>query len=370
MKKKLMQITHDLAIGGLQQVVVNICRSINREKFDISILCLKDGGEYLSEVDSLGIKVFHLPHKIKGTDYFSFLKVAKILRQEKIEIIHTHNTQPFFDGTIGAMLSGVNTIVHTDHARDFPDKYRYMLAERVISHFAYKIVGVSDHTAYNLMKYEKINKNKIVTIENGIDGSKYEIKIDRDRKRKELGIANAGPIIGLGVRLTKQKGISYLLQAMPQLIKLYPGITLVIAGDGDQKIPLQNVAKQLNIDGHVIFLGARLDIPQLLKLFDIYVLPSLWEGLPLVLLEALAAECPIIATNVGGINKLIENNSTGLLVDSKDSKQLSLAIIKMLNDDKFRNSCILSGKELFNKKFSADIMTRKYERLYDRHELL
>ncbi|MDP1815254.1 MAG: glycosyltransferase, partial [Leadbetterella sp.] len=87
-----MQITHDLAIGGLQQVVVNICRSINRDKFDVSVLCLRELGEFVPEVERLGIKVHYLPQKVNGTDYFSFLKVAKILRQEKIDVIHTHNT--------------------------------------------------------------------------------------------------------------------------------------------------------------------------------------------------------------------------------------------------------------------------------------
>ena len=116
-----MIITHDLAIGGLQQVVVNLCRTINRDKFDVSVLCLRTLGEFVPEVEKLGIKVFFLPQK-KGTDYFSFLGVAKILRREKIEVIHTHNTQPFIDGTIGALLSGVKTIVHTDHARSFPIK--------------------------------------------------------------------------------------------------------------------------------------------------------------------------------------------------------------------------------------------------------
>ena len=109
----------------------------------------------------MGIRVLYLPQKKDGTDYLAFLKVAKILRQEKTDVIHTHNTQPFIDGTIAAMISGVKTIVHTDHARDFPDKRRYMFAEWMMSQFAYKVVGVSEHTSKNLMKYEKISSKKI-----------------------------------------------------------------------------------------------------------------------------------------------------------------------------------------------------------------
>jgi len=212
-----MLITHDLAIGGLQQVVVNICRTIDREYFDVSVLCLRELGPFTPEIEKLGIKVFCIPQKKTGVDYFSFLKVAKILRQQQIEIIHTHNTQPFIDGVIGGLIAGVNTMIHTDHARDFPDKKRYMFAEWLMSHFVYKVVGVSEHTSQNLIRYEKISPGKIVTIYNGIDGSKYDIVIDKKKKRSELGIRGNDPIIGLGVRLTDQKGLTFLLQAMPEL---------------------------------------------------------------------------------------------------------------------------------------------------------
>ena len=358
-----MQIAHDLAIGGLQQVVVNICKTIDRAKFDISVLCLRSLGEFVPEVEKMGIKVFCLPQK-KGTDYFSFLKVAKILRRERIEVIHTHNTQPFIDGTIGALLSGVKTIIHTDHARDFPDKRRYMFAEYMVSKFAYRVVGVSEHTSANLINYEKISPVKVITIPNGIYGPKYDIEINRDKKRQELGIKNKGPIIGLGVRLTEQKGITYLLQAMPQIINKFPDITLVIAGDGDLKPGLQTEAVELGIADHVLFLGPRLDIPELLKLFDLYVLPTLWEGMPMVLLEAMAAGCPVIATDVGGVSKVIEDEKNGLLVPSMDSRKFAHSIETLLSNVEFRKKYAQNGLISFKEKFSAYTMTRKYENLY------
>lgn len=366
-KIKLMQITHDLAIGGLQQVVVNICRSIDREKFDVSVLCLRALGEFAPEVEKLGIKVFSLPQK-KGTDYFSFLKVAKILRQEKIEIIHTHNTQPFIDGTLGALMSGVRTIVHTDHARHFPDKKRYMFAEWLMSHLAYKIVGVSDHTCQNLIKFEKISPRKVITIPNGIDDSKFDIEIDRDIKKRELGLTNFDPIIGLGVRLAEQKGIKYLLKAMPKVIDHFPNIVSVIAGEGLLESDLKIEAKTLGISKNVHFLGPRLDMPELLKLFDLYVLPSLWEGIPMVLLEAMAAGCAIIATDVGGNSSVIKHGFNGSLIQAKNSHVLALEIIKLLSDNKLRSRYILNSLDLFDKKYRAAIMTQRYENLYLKSE--
>jgi len=362
-KTRLMIITHDLAIGGLQQVVVNICRAINRDKFHVSVLCLRALGEFVPEVQELAIKVFFLPQKY-GTDYLSFLKVAKILRHEKPDVIHTHNTQPLIDGTIGALLAGVQTIVHTDHARVFPDKRRYMFAEWLMSHFAYKVVGVSDDTSRNLVRYEKIAGKKVVTIPNGVDEEKFSIEIDKEAKRRELGISGNGPIIGLGVRLAEGKGINFLLSAMPDIIERFPDITLVIAGDGLAKAQLEKQSIELGIVRNVLFLGPRLDIPDLLKLFDLYILPSLSEGLPMVLLEAMAAGCPIVATNVGGIPTLIKHGDSGSLVEPGNPNGLAAEIVELLSNRELRNRYAKNGQCAVHKKFSADIMTRKYEQLY------
>jgi glycosyltransferase involved in cell wall biosynthesis len=361
----LMIITHDLAIGGLQQVIVNICRSINRDLFNVSVLCLRDLGEFTPEVENLGINVFFLPQKEKGTDYLSFLNVAKILRQKKVDVIHTHNTQPFVDGTIGALLSGRKIrIIHTDHARDFPDKKRYMFAEWLMSHFAYKVVGVSDHTTRNLMTYEKISSKKLITIPNGIDGSKYNVTINKSEKRKQLGIRETGPVIGLGVRLSEQKGITYLIHAMPSIIERFPDISLIIAGKGELEDQLKNEAKELGVNRNVFFVGPRLDMPELLNLFDIYVLPSLWEGLPMVILEAMAAGCPVLATDVGGNSTAIQNGYNGSLVMAKDPSVLTEEIIKLLSDEDIRKKYSGNAKEIFLQKYHSNVMTREYEQLY------
>lgn len=363
-KLRLMQITHDLAIGGLQQVVVNICRTIDREKFDISVLCLRNLGEFVPEIEKLGIKVLFLPQKETGTDYLSFLKVAKILREEKIDIIHTHNTQPFIDGTIGAIMSGVKTIVHTDHARAFPDKRRYMIAERFLSRFAYRVVGVSEKTSDDLMKYEKISPRKIMTIPNGIDGNRFKIKVDREKKKKELGLTTEGPVIGLASRLTSQKGIPFLLRAMSEILAAIPDAVLIIAGEGRIEDELKKEALDLQIADHVRFIGPRMDMPELLKLFDLYVMPSLWEGLPMVLLEAMAAGCPIVSTNVGGIGTAIQHGINGSLVNSQDSDALAKEIVRVLKDKELRSKYVANGLDIFEKQFSASKMTRQYEKLY------
>jgi glycosyltransferase involved in cell wall biosynthesis len=363
-KIRLMIITHDLALGGLQQVIVNICKTIDRTRFDPQVLCLRTTGDYTPEIESLGIKVTLIPQKKKGADYFAFLKVARILKQEKIDVIHTHNTQPFMDGVLGAILARVKTRIHTDHARDFPDKRRYMFAEWFLSHFVSKVIAVSEHTAKNLMKYEKISPHKMAVIPNGIDGSKYAISIDKDKKRAEIGITDKGPIIGIGVRLCEQKGITYLLKAMPEIIKSFPDCTLIIAGRGPLENELKLEASNLGLSKNVKFLGMRLDIPELLQIMDCYVLPSLWEGMPMVLLEAMAAKCPIIATKVGGIPSVITSGENGLLVEPEDSKAISDAVMRVFKDVDLRNGITGKGFTFFAEKFDSRVMTTRYEELY------
>jgi glycosyltransferase involved in cell wall biosynthesis len=369
-KVRLMQITHDLDIGGLQQVIVNLCRTIDRERFDVSVLCLRHLGEFVPVVEKLGIEVVLLPQKQNGVDYLSFLKVAKLLREKRIDVIHTHNTQPLVDGTLGALLAGVKTIVHTDHSREFPDKRRYMFAEWLLSHFVYKMVGVSKPTSRDLITYERISPSKVVTILNGIDGSSFDVSVDRQKKRKELGIRGEGPVIGLGVRLSEEKGVAYLLRAMPEIIKRYPDINLVIAGKGASEKDLKREAADLGIEKNTLFIGPRLDMPEVLKVLDLYILPSLREGLPTILLEAMAAGCPIVATDVGGNHTAITHGESGSLVEPKNPGALAAEIVRVLGDEQLRNRYAERGLELFKSNFTAQAMTAQYEKLYLRKDTL
>jgi len=363
-KIRLMLITHDLALGGLQQVVINICKTIDRTRFEPIVLCLRELGEFTEEITNLGIKVLLLPQKKNGVDYLAFLKVAKILREEKIDVIHTHNTQPFIDGVLGGLLAGVKRMVHTDHARKFPDKFRYMAAEWVLSYFVYKVVAVSEDTAFNLWKYEKISFKKIMVIVNGIYGKSFSISVDAQVKRKELGIDKDALILGVCARLCEQKGITYLLKAMPRIISSFPNCILVIAGTGPMEKPLKTEATALGLNGHIKFIGLRLDVPELLKIFNVYLLPSISEGLPMGLLEAMAAGCPIIATNVGGVETVIADRKTGLLIPPQDPDKIYSAVKDLFENPSLRSTLTHHALQTFHGQFEAGTMTRQYERLY------
>jgi glycosyltransferase involved in cell wall biosynthesis len=151
---------------------------------------------------------------------------------------------------------------------------------------------------------------------------------------------------------------------MPEIIKRYPDITLVIAGKGASEKDLKREAIDLGIEKNTLFIGPRLDMPEVFKVLDLYVLPSLREGLPTVLLEAMAAECPIVATDVGGNHMAITHGESGSLVESKNPEALAAEIMRVLGDEQLRSRYAKRGLELFRTNFTALAMTAQYEKLY------
>lgn len=368
---RVLQVVPDLGVGGLSRVVESICLTIDKSQFDVSVLSFHGGGEFADILRKSGVPVFTLGDGDfrKRTSYTGFLEVARLLRREAVDVVHTHNTQPFLDAVPGGILAGVRTMVHTDHARHFPDRWRYMFAERVLSRFVYRVVGVSDDTSRNLVKYEKISPRKIVTIPNGISGHVYDVRIDREAKRRELGIAPDAKILGFASRLEPQKGVPYLLDAMPEIIRRVPQVLLLIVGQGREQSALERQVSELGIEQHVRFLGVRFDMPELLGLFDVMVLPSVWEGLPMIILEAMAAGCPVVATSVGGVPTAVRNEETGLLMKPGNPHAIVEAVSGLLNDGNRRERFGAAARRVFAQQFTADAMTRQYERLYLRQDL-
>jgi glycosyltransferase involved in cell wall biosynthesis len=362
---RIMQVTHDLGIGGLPRVVADICKHIDKTRFDISVSCLRGLGEYAEELEENGIKVYRVPpSKNNKVDYLSFLKLHGLLRGKGIDILHTHNIHPFIDGTLAGKMGGIPVNIHTDHARDFPDKRRYMLAERILSHFVEKIVAVSEATKQKLISYEKIKADKITVIRNGIDHEKFNVRINQEEKKKELGAKDCYPILGIGVRLAKQKGIIYLLNALPKIVREFPKLMLLIAGYGEEENELKQEVVKLGIDHHVRFLGPRLDMPEILSILDVYVLPSIWEGLPLVVLEAMAARKPIVATAVDGTKEAVIHGHSGLLVPPQNPGALAEAILQVSRDKALALFLAKNAYNRFLEHFTVRKMVSRYEELY------
>lgn len=353
-----------MGVGGLPRVVETLCRASDPARFETSVLTLNFAGELAEALARDGYRTHQVERPATGPDYGAFRRVADILRRERIDVLHTHNTQAFMHGGMGAFLARTPRLIHTDHARDFPDKLKYMVIERVLSMVADRVVGVSEHTTENLHRYEKIPRRKLLTIPNGIDARLFDAPVDRHAVRQELGVPVDAELLLLGARLEEQKGIPYLLQAMATLATTRPRVHLALAGIGSLREMLGEEAHRLGIAERVHFLGVRLDMPRLLAAADVFVMSSVWEGLPMIILEALAARCAIVSTAVGGVPSAVVDGETGTLVPPRDPAALAAGIAAMLDDDARRARMVANGRALFEARFSSAAMTAAYERLY------
>ncbi len=363
----VLQITLGMGIGGLEKVILDLCRYLDPRRFQVMVCCLREGGEYAEQLESDGFKVFLCSGKSKYGKYFVWLQVRKLLVREKIDIVHTHNTGAFLDGFLATRLTGTPVFIHTDHMREWPDKGRYMMAERVASHFTGEIVAVSQHLRDDLIKYEHISPRRIRVIYNGTNFSVNADPNNEKEIREEFGIIPEEKVVGSISRLTKVKGYELLLRSVPLVVKKIPNVKFLIVGDGKEKAKLLNLAHSLGIANKVIFTGVRLDVPSIMRIFDLFALPSRSEGLPIVLLEAMAAGKPVVATAVGGVPEAVKDGETGYLVYTREPKEFAQKIIKILLDDHLRDLMRQKAFQLYKEKFTVDKMVESYERLYEKH---
>lgn len=366
-RTRLLQVVPSLNLGGMEQVVIQLSRSIDRDRFDVRVLCLRSEGQFAEELREAGIPVRLLARpRGGGPDYFAFSRLRAVLREERIEVMHTHNTEAMLTAGLAGALARVPTMVHTDHAREFPDKLRYMVAEHLVSHAYYRVVGVSTHTTTALERHEKIPRRKLVTIPNGVDPTPYTRAAEPLEVKRALGIAGRGPVLGIAAKLRPEKRIEDLIEALSYLRLYFPEIVLLIAGVGGEEEKLRRTAAEHGVADSVHFLGMRRDIPDILRALDLMVLPSSREGTPMILLEALAAGVPVVATRVGGIPEIITHGLNGSLVEPLQPGALAREITRLLHDPELRARYRHEGRRTFDERFSARAMARRYEALYIR----
>lgn len=362
-KIKIIQVTRSLNVGGLEKLVATLARNLNREVFDVSVVCLLRKGFFSGELESEGIRV-HLVAESEpdARSRLLFLKLARFLKCERPDIVHTHNTHAMIDGTLASVLARVPVRVHTDHARQFPDRVSYMITENLLSRYVDRVVAVSERSKQDLVQFEKIAAKVISVVPNGadIDAGSW----NRDQVRQELGLRGHEFLIGTVSRLTEQKGTRFLIEALPAIVATHPEIKLVVVGDGASRKNLENQVAQLTLDRYVVFVGYQKDTEKYLTAMDLYVLPSLWEGMPIGVIEAMACSKPIVATAVGGVPEIIEDGITGHLVPPGEATGLTGAVRKCLEDREKNLRMGLAARSRYEERFTVKTMVTNYESLF------
>ena len=294
----------------------------------------------------------------------TIFKLAKILYQNKIDIIHTHCPSPDFYGKVAAYMSRVPLRFSTIHSTA---GYLYR-NEKILGHLTTKYIAISKQVKKYMVNNLHIPNRKIRLIFNGIDIEKFKkLSILRKDKLTELGICSDKKIITNIGRVTEKKGQFYLIQAAKIIVKEFPNTHFLIVGNDkdDEKLAqkLKQIVKAENLNNYISFTGVRQDISEILSISDVFTLSSIYEGFALVVLEAMAVGLPVVATAVGIIPEIIINKENGLIVPPKDINALANGIEFILEDEDRAKKMGLRGVKVA-KKFTIEKTVSEYEKLY------
>ena len=363
--RKVVFFVESKSFGGTEQVVLNLLRSLDHKLWQPILFHHPELGiaPLLQGVSELGIPSESVPRFDHGNLPRAAAHFFRKLRSHGPAIFHAHLTWTLGCRTALSVASFTrrNAVLATLHLFTEVDNPRTILTQRALALRVDRYIGVAQHVAQRLRETLHLPASKVDVVPNGIPVSKYRVTTNTEL-RAQLAPRGAGPIVLTVARLEDcHKGISWLLKAAV----LVPEAKFVIAGDGPDRERLQNLAAELCVQHRVVFLGFRRDIAELLSCCDAFVLPSLFEGLCLVLLEAMAAGKPVVATDIAGTNEVIIPDETGLLVPPANAEALAAAIKRVLHDPSLAARLAAAGNTRVTSDFSSDSMARGISLVYD-----
>lgn len=372
-KIKVLEMIDTPFLGGGQINLLSLAKGLNKDKFDVSV-CSRDGGPLVEEVKRLGIDYFPVDFG-KRVRRKVVRDIVSILKDNRFDILHTHGGVAGFFGRWAARKNHASIcVVHTLHGIHYLHyrnpflKIGLIFLERYFSRFTDAVIFVSDRDSTNGHKHRLAVKEKVHVIKNGIDFSAINAMDDRPelraKKRRELELDESQILIGTVARLHRQKGIIYLLRAAKKICHVFPRAKILVVGGGPLEKKLKNENRKLGLEDHVWLMGERKDVGELLSLFEVFILPSLWEGLPYVLMEAAAWKKPVVATCVNGIEEIVHDSKTGILVPPRNPEELAKAVVSLLQNREF---AIMLGESLHKEtqsKYTLSEMIEKIQSLY------
>ncbi|MFH0764440.1 MAG: glycosyltransferase family 4 protein [Candidatus Omnitrophota bacterium] len=358
---RVLQVTTHLNTGGISNYIVSLSGALKERLVDT--VAASSGGNMEKELRDRGI-----PHKALEMDtkfefgpkvFKSALTLTGIIRQEKIDIIHAHSRVSQAAASLASMMSGA-PLVTTCHG------YFQKRSRGVFDTWGKKVVAISDAVKTHLEEDLGVKAGRIELIYNGVDIDQFSGRSsdeEVDRIRKELG-ARGGPVIGTVGRLSPVKGHRFLVEAMRDVVRAAPDIRCLIVGSGDEEFELKNLAGSLGLKDAIRFFPSTPDTRRFLSAMDVFVFPSVKEGLGIALLEAFASGKACVASDTGGIGNVVEDGVTGLLVPVGDPPAMAKAVLKLIGDAPLRRQLGDNARALVVKKFTLDEMAARMIEFY------
>lgn len=364
MKTKILQIIDGLNIGGAEILLVDLVTGIQQAGLDV-LVGYSTPGVLKDRLEEAGVPCIRLP-RYGRVDPFLFLNMCRLILLEKPDVVHTHLFKSDLHGRLAAAVCRVPVIVSTLHNTDVWAKKP--LLGRIYgatAAFANQLIAVTEEVRNYQIEHTGISPRKIVVIKNGIRVEKFQPNPNRKQAlRDELRISTGIPLVGIIGRLQPQKDHGCFLRSAALIWQAMPQARFVVIGEGPLREDLQAQAAQLGLEDAVVFCGLRQDIPEVLASLNILVISSLWEGLPVTLLEAMAAGIPVVATQVGGIPEVVQSETSALLVPPGSPEALAEACLRILRDRKFAARLAQNALDVVRSQYSVDAMIAKTLMLY------
>ena len=364
MKKiRVLHIIEKLENRGAEKQLVLLAKGLYKQGFDVSVCCFRSGGELGVELVQNQIPLIEFEKK-KRIDLNFFFKLVHFIRKNRFQIVHTHVFTANLWGRLAAKIAGVPVIISHEHG-DFTlsSKFR-RFTNRIFEKITEIVFVVNRDLSDQFVKKNKIAVSKIQILLNGLDFNQLNGKKSNLQKRFE----SVFPLVGTVGALEPRKNHSSLLTAAKQFLEKYPTAQFLFIGEGEEKRVLEIATDQLQLRNNIHFLGNRNDVFPLLKLMDIFVLPSFTEGTSLALLESLAAGTPVVATAVGGTPEVLNNGKYGYLLKNSTPEAIVIGLETILTDSTYDKNFKEKTKRYVKKHF--DIQNSVFELSETYHHLL
>lgn len=366
--------------GGTRRHLLDLLDGLPAERFELlPVVSLRPGGEFAGDVERLGargLRVEVLPMRREPAplaDAAALRRLRRFLRRERPEVVHAHGSKGGLLGRLAARLAGVPRVYHTPHIYPFQwasgaRRAAYLAAERLLWRLSDRIVAVGQGQRQAALDWRVASRERLVTIPNGVDAEKFERLAAPERRaaaRRELGLAEGDLAVGMVARLAPQKGCGHFLRAARLAAAGQPRARFLLVGSGPLLPAVRAQIEILGLAGRVTVLGHRPDAERLYAALDLFVLSSLWEGLPYAVLEAQASGLPVVASDIPGCRELIADGVTGRLVELRDEEAIAGSILDLLAAPELRREMGRRARERVRSDFRLDRFLELHAALYE-----
>lgn len=385
-KEKVMHVITRFDKGGSAENTYLTVRGLDKERYDVVLVTgpsresqmsnheVRAVEANLSALESSGVHRIVIPELVRDpaplSDCRALMRLCGLFRKERPVIVHTHTSKAGILGRWAAFFAGVPIIVHTPHGHVFWSYFGkvktavFILLERWSARITTRIVALTHREMIDHVRFRIAPEEKFTVIHSGVDLNRFSGAAgDISKVRQEMNLPEDAFVVGTTGRLTAVKGHIHLLRAAAGILKQRKDIIFLLLGDGELHDDLRNYAEREVIARNVRFLGWRSDVASALSAFDVFVFPSLNEGMGKAIVEAMAMGKPIIASNVGGIQDLVCHGENGLLVPPADSEALANAIFDLYENPDKRRRMGEAGKRI-SKEYGVEAMLKKIDALY------